>query len=129
MEGERKRKGTLMKDFRNLKVWQMGIELFELVVKDIDNFPDTEVARIISNQVLRSVSSITANIAEGYGRRKGAEYMHYLYIARGSTNESLDWYEKIKRLGYITNETFTEREHRLEEIRAILTGMINKISL
>jgi len=58
-----------MKDFRNLKVWKMGIELFESVVKDINNFPATEVARIISNQVLRSITSITANIAEGYGRR------------------------------------------------------------
>ncbi|MEW6096941.1 MAG: four helix bundle protein [bacterium] len=75
-------------------MWQMGMTLFEMVVKDVELFPKTEAGRIIANQILRSVSSITANIAEGYGRRKGKEFAHYLYIARGSTNETIDWYEK-----------------------------------
>ena len=52
-----------MKDFRELKVWQMAMELFMEVVRDVEAFPKTEVARIIANQILRSVSSI---IAEGY---------------------------------------------------------------
>jgi four helix bundle protein len=99
-----------MKDFRALKVWQKGMELFEEVVKDVDAFPKTEVAKIISNQIIRSVSSITANIAEGYGRRKGKEFEHYLYISRGSANETIDWYEKLKRLGYIDNAIFENRE-------------------
>lgn len=87
-----------MKDFRELKVWQRGMELFEGVVRDVESFPKTEAAKIIANQIIRSVSSITANIAEGYGRRKGKEFGHYLYISRGSANESIDWYEKLRRL-------------------------------
>ncbi len=116
-----------MKDFRDLIVWQKAMGLFEDVVKDVEKFPSSEVTRIISNQVLRSVSSISANIAEGYGRRKGKEYEHYLYISRGSTNESIDWYEKLKRLNYISEETFAQREAICEEIRAMLTSMINKL--
>jgi len=116
-----------MKDFRELKVWQKGVDFFEQVVQDVEKFPKSEVSRVIINQVLRSASSISANIAEGYGRRKGAEYIHYLYIARGSTNESLDWYEKIRRLRYINAEMFKKRESLIEEIRAMLTGMIDKI--
>ncbi|MBW7898234.1 hypothetical protein B188_21110 [Candidatus Brocadiaceae bacterium B188] len=91
-----------MNDFRDLIVWQKAMGLFEDVVKDAEKFPNTEVSRIISNQVLRSVSSVSANIAEGYGRRKGKEYEQYLYISRGSANESIDWYEKLKRLNYIS---------------------------
>lgn len=94
-----------MKDFRELTVWQKAIELFERCVKDTEIFPKTETAKVIMNQVLRSVASVSANIAEGYGRRKGKEYEHYLYISRGSTNESLDWYEKLRRLKYITGLT------------------------
>lgn len=71
-----------MKDFRDLTVWQKAIGLFGHVIKDGEKFPDTEVARILSNQVLKSVSSTSANIAEGYGRRKGKEYEHCLYISR-----------------------------------------------
>ncbi len=78
-----------MKDFRELKVWQMGMELFEEVVKDVESFPHIEVGKIIANQILRSVSSITANIAEGYGRRKGKEFEHYLYIILKAINKLL----------------------------------------
>jgi len=116
-----------MKDFRGLTVWQKGMELFDAVVKDVESFPRTEVSRIISNQVLRSVSSITANIAEGYGRRKGKEFEHYLYIARGSTNESIDWYEKLRRMNYISDEIFDNREQICQEIRAMLSKMITSL--
>jgi four helix bundle protein len=44
---------------------------------------------------LRSVSSISANIAEGYGRR-GKDYERFLTIARGSTTESEDWLMKME---------------------------------
>lgn len=116
-----------MKDFRELKVWIMAMELFLEVVKDVAAFPKTEVAKIIANQVLRSVSSITANIAEGYGCRKGKEFQHYLYIARGSTNETIDWYEKLKRLGYIDDSIFGKREGVCQELRAMLSKMIETV--
>jgi four helix bundle protein len=76
---------------------------------------------------LRSVSSITANIAEGYGRRKGKEFEHYLYIARGSVNETIDWYEKIGMLQYIDIKVVAEREEICQGIRAMLSSMIDKI--
>ena len=117
-----------MKDFRDLKVWQMAMELFMEVVRDVEAFPKTEVARIIANQILRSVSSITANIAEGYGRRKGKEFQHYLYIARGSANETIDWYEKLYRLNFIDMKKFESREQKCQEIRAILSKMIDSLS-
>jgi|SRR3989338_326087 len=116
-----------MQDFRSLIVWQKAVELFEKCVSDTDTFPKTEAAKVIMRQVLRSIASVSANIAEGYGRRKGKEYEHYLYIARGSANESLDWYEKLKRLGYIKESIFMERDGVCNEIRAMLTKMIEKV--
>ena len=116
-----------MNDFRSLKVWQKGMVLFENVVKDVESFPRKEAAKIIGNQILRSTSSITANIAEGYGRRKGKEFQHYLYIARGSANETIDWYEKIKRLRYIESKLFDNREQMCQEIRAMLSKMIGVV--
>lgn len=114
-----------MKDFRDLRVWQTGMDLFMEVVGDVEGFPKTEVGKIIVNQIMRSVSSITANIAEGYGRRRGKEFEHYLYIARGSTNETIDWFEKLKRLGYIDGAIFENREKKCQEIRAMLSKMIS----
>ena len=87
-----------MGDFRDLKVWQKGMDLFEQVVRDVEGFPGKKAARIIEDQVLRSAGSVSSNIAEGYGRRKGREYVYYLYVSRGSANETIDWYEKLRRL-------------------------------
>lgn len=116
-----------MKDFRELKVWQIGTELFEEVIKDVEKFPKTDVGRIIANQIIRSVSSITANIAEGYGRRKGKEFEHYLYVSRGSANETIDWHEKLKRLKYIDNAVFEEREKKCQQIRAMSSKMMGSL--
>ena len=116
-----------MQDFRGLIVWQKAIGLFEDVVKDVEKFPNTRAARVIEDQLLRSVGSISANIAEGYGRRKGKEYEHYLYIARGSVNETIDWYEKLKRVVYISKEVFGEREKTCLELRAMLSKMIGSL--
>jgi four helix bundle protein len=116
-----------MRDFRELRVWQTGMALFGGVVKDVEKFPKTEVGRIIANQIIRSVSSITANIAEGYGRRRGKEFEHYLYIARGSVNETIDWCEKLKSLGYVDGAIFDDRERKCQEIRAMLSKMISSL--
>jgi len=116
-----------MRDFRELKVWQKAIGLFEEVVRDVEKFPNTRAAKVIEDQVLRSVGSISANIAEGYGRKKGKEYIHYLYISRGSANETIDWYEKLKRLRYIGEEVFMVREEECIELRAMLSKMIDSL--
>ena len=114
-------------DYRDLDVYKLGLEAFRLIVEDVKNFPDNTIGKIIMGQVIRSISSITANIAEGYGRQHGKEYLHYLYISRGSATESIDWYEKMKILGYIEENIYNERIDRLEHIRAMLTKMINTL--
>ncbi len=117
-----------MNDFKELRVYQLSLKCFIQTVSDMKKLYRNDVSRIISNQVLRSVSSISANIAEGYGRKKGKEYIHFLYIARGSTTESIDWYEKIKLLNYIHIEDYNQQIDNFEHIRAMLTKMINKLS-
>ena len=117
----------MKKDFKDLKVYQLSLELFQNVLKDVDSIPDDRVGNLIADQVLRSVSSISANIAEGYGRMKGREYIHFLYISRGSLTETIDWYLKLKLIGYISEELYLERINLLNRIRALLTGLINSL--
>ncbi len=82
--------------------------------------------RVIANQVLRSASSISANIAEGFGRRTGKEYTHYLIVARGSTTETLDWYIKCRDLHLIDAAVFVTRRAALEEILKMLNRMVSQ---
>ena len=112
--------------FRELIVWQKAHQLFLDIVKDAEALPKTQTARIVIDQILRSCGSISANIAEGFGRRKGKEYLHYLIIARGSTTETLNWLVKCVDMGWINKEQFNVRETSVEEIMKMLNKMIGQ---
>jgi four helix bundle protein len=73
-------------DFKNLKVWQKGIDIAEKCYFLTKLFPKDELYGMVQ-QIRRSAASIPANIAEGYGRRSTAEYIRFLNIAQGSINE------------------------------------------
>jgi len=109
-----------------LIVWQKAHAFFLDVVQDIGAFTSGLAGRVIANQVLRSGSSIRANIAEGFGRRTGKEYTHYLIIARGSTTETLDWYLKCRDLRLVDAPVFASGRATLEEILKMLNRMISQ---
>jgi len=113
-------------DFRDLIVWQKAHQLFLDIARDIDTFPVTQTSKIVIDQLVRSCSSISANIAEGFGRRKGREYLHYLIIARGSTMETLNWLIKSYDIGWMDKEVFKNREEMVEEIMKMLNKMIGQ---
>jgi len=79
-----------------LKVWQKAFKLTLQIIEFIDDFPKRTVFNVISKQLLRSVTSIGANIAEGYGSFSRKEYRRYLGIALKSANETDYWLMIIK---------------------------------
>jgi len=115
-----------IRSFEDLIVWQKAHRFFIDVVQDVEGFSSRTAGREIANQVLRSASSISANIAEGFGRRTGREYTHYLIVARGSTTETLDWYLKCRDLHLIESTVFANRRATLEEILKMLNRMLGK---
>jgi len=113
-----------IRSFRDLVVWQKAHRLFLDVVKDVEAFPRGLPGRVVADQLLRSSGSISANISEGFGRRKGKEYVHYLIVARGSTTETLNWLLKARDLEWINEEAFESRESLIVEILRMLNAMI-----
>lgn len=69
-------------------VWQKAHQLFLQLVHDVEGFPKSRAATIVADQLLRAVGSISANVAEGFGRRMGAEYVHYPAGDRDSVGET-----------------------------------------
>ena len=118
-----------IRSFTDLDVWKKADDLFFEVVQDIENFPATKVAYIITDQLVRSVGSVSANIAEGFGRRGRNEFSYCLGIARGEGNEALNWYFKVLRLKYISEDIFLKRQDSLVQIQKMLSGLISKIKI
>jgi four helix bundle protein len=85
---------------RDLKVWQEGVSLVELVYKLTSSFPAREQFGLTS-QLRRAALSIPANIAEGCARTGTKELLHFLSIAQGSLSELDTLVEVADRLGYL----------------------------
>jgi four helix bundle protein len=75
-----------MKDFKNLKIWQKGMEITDAVYDLSVNMPNTEKFGLTS-QMTRAAVSIASNIAEGSSRRSEKDYFRFCEIALGSAFE------------------------------------------
>ncbi len=75
-----------IQSYRDLRVWQKGMDLAEACYSITKEFPKEEMYGMTS-QIRRAAASIPANIGEGYGREYRAEYVQFLRIAQGSLKE------------------------------------------
>lgn len=117
----------MIKNFTELEVWRLANELFEMIVLDSEKFPKTIIGRILTDQIVRAIGSISANIAEGVGRGGNKELIRFLIIARGSLTESQNWLLKIKKLGWIDDSRFKVYMEQLSMLRMKINGFIGKL--
>ena len=76
----------MLHTYRELKVWQRGIEAVEEVYRVTRLFPREEQYGLVS-QMRRAAVSIPANIAEGQRRRTARDFLQFLCISFGSGSE------------------------------------------
>ena len=69
-----------------LRVWSEAISLVKEIYRITSMFPREELYGLIS-QMRRAAVSVASNIAEGAARSGNREFMHFLYMARGSLSE------------------------------------------
>ena len=92
-----------IKSFRDLRVWQAGIDLVRSVYELTSKFPRSEVYGLAS-QMQRAAVYIPSNIAEGHARESTKEYLPHLSIAQASLAELETQLEIAKQLNYISAE-------------------------
>jgi four helix bundle protein len=115
-----------MQDYKELKVWEKAHKFTLSVYEVSKTFPKDELYSL-TNQLRRAASSIPANIAEGSGKNTQAEFAHFLTIALGSANESEYFLILSKDLNYLNQNKFSELYNSINEIKAILISLINKV--
>jgi four helix bundle protein len=89
--------------YRDLRVWQAGMDIVEAVYRVTADFPRSEMYGLAS-QMQRAAVSVPSNIAEGHTRSYTREYLHYIATAHGSLAELETQIEIAVRLGYLAPE-------------------------
>ena len=113
----------MIKTFTDLEVWRTGHQLVLEVYKATNNFPKEELFGLVS-QMKRSSASITANIAEGFGRRHSKEKEQFYLISAGSLFELKDQMLIAKDVGYINSDIFMELAELANKCHAQLNAML-----
>jgi len=110
--------------FEDLECWKHSKELRKDVNDIIKEFPKEEKYRLI-DQIIRCSRSITANIAEGFGRYHYLENAKFCRNSRGSLMELLDHFIVAEECEYINNEQLDEIKIKILKCNLILNGYIN----
>jgi len=106
--------------FKDMPVWQQAMAIAERVFIVTDSLPSKEDYGFTS-QIRRAALSISANVAEAFGRSHMLDKVNFYYIARGSVTETQSHLEYGKRVGYLDPRT-------AEELSAVLSGIYNTIN-
>ena len=116
-----------MKNYRELKVWQRGLEIVAATYKVVRQLPREETYGLRS-QMTRAAVSIPSNIAEGSSRTSENEYRHFLEIALGSCFELDTQLIVAINTELITLEPENPLPSLLEEEIKMLHGFISRLS-
>lgn len=108
-----------IRTFKDLRVWQKGIELVKEIYKVTAAYPRTEDYGL-SSQMRRASVSIPANIAEGFRRRSSKEHRQFLNIALGSCAEL----ETLAIISYELKYIDASQQNYLTELIDHICGML-----
>lgn len=109
--------------FEDLEVWKKSRALKNEIFKETTSFPRDEKYRLCE-QIIKSSQSVTAQLAEGHGRRTIPDRIRFCIYARGSLAETLNHLIDALDAGYISTDQLSSYRQKIEEIEKILNGYI-----
>jgi four helix bundle protein len=112
--------------YRELEVWQFGIQLTKQVYELTRSFPKHEVYGLCS-QMQRAAISLSANIAEGHARSSTKEFLRYLSIARGSLAELETMLTIAEELQYCQTSATSPILQLSDRINRMIAGLQRRL--
>lgn len=111
-----------MFNFEKLDVWQRSIALADVIYNNTRRFPADERFGL-TNQMRRSVVSLSSNIAEGSSRSSKTDFARFVEIAAGSGFELVSQSFIARRQGFLADPDFQEIYAESEQIGRMLSGL------
>lgn len=115
-----------IRSHRDLKLWQLSVDLTENIYRLTAAWPRHEQYGLVS-QIRRAAVSVPANVAEGAGRRSTGEFQQFVGIARGSLAEVETLLILAARLGYLKTTTLEALVGDVQELGRMASGLIQAL--
>lgn len=112
------------RNHQRLRAWQESMALVEHIYQATADFPPDERFGLVS-QLRRAAVSVPSNIAEGAARGSDADFIRFLYIARGSLSEVDTQLQIAERLGY--GQMSQSQKDQMNMAFAQIGGLINHL--
>jgi four helix bundle protein len=115
-----------MRNFKQLKIWQKGIEIAKQSFKLTSGFPKQETFGI-SSQITKAAVSIPSNIAEGSSRSSEKDYNRFLEISLGSAFELETQLLISDAINYGDKDLRNEILKNIDEEQKMIMGFMNSL--
>jgi four helix bundle protein len=115
-----------MRDFKKLKIWQMGMKIVDKVYDIVPLLPAEEKYGLRS-QMTRSATAIPSNIAEGSAKRSQKDYLRYIEIAFASSYELETHSLIVLNRNWVAKDLIDELLALLEEEQKMIFGFMDKL--
>ncbi|HVT73503.1 MAG TPA: four helix bundle protein [Lacunisphaera sp.] len=113
--------------YRDLLVWQKGIELAKLLYPLTAKLPAEEKFGLVA-QIRRAAVSVSSNIAEGQARHTSGEFIQFISHAEGSVAELDTQLFLTVELGFVTPDQAAESFGLIGDLRRMLNGLRRKLA-
>ena len=115
-----------MSHISELRVYERAYEFSNEIWKICTNW-DYFSKKTIGEQMVRSSDSISANLAEGYGRYNVRDNMRFCFYSRGSLEETKDWLNKAHVRALISGQLYSGLNGKIELISKDLWNYIQSL--
>jgi four helix bundle protein len=115
-----------IQSYRDLKVWQAGVDLVTQVYKLTEKFPKSESFGLTS-QIQRAAVSIPSNIAEGHARGSGREFNRFILIGLGSLAEVETQMVIAENIGFVSKDETRSIFEAAGQLGKMLRGLQKSI--
>jgi len=115
-----------IRSFKQLRIWNKGIEIVEDVYRLTKAFPREELYGLIS-QMRRAAISIPSNVAEGFKRFHSKEYRQYLHITLGSAAELETEAIISRKLDYLDEAQLNILSDKIDQFSKMTSALLKKL--
>jgi four helix bundle protein len=115
--------GQAQRGFEDLDCYQLALQVLKEAYRVANHLPAVERYNL-ADQLRRAATSVTLNIAEGYGRYHYLDRLRFFYIARGSLSETLSGLIDCQAVGYTGEAQLANQRNLCHRALQSLNGYI-----